>query len=121
MVPYFCVMASQRNFFLRSMNPLLPFMAVFAATGAVWSWTSVAQLGSPRWRAALAGLGLVLLLGQPAVLAVRLAVEPRREVVIRTQALAWVWQHARPREIVAFDAGQRWYLPAVRRLRVDVV
>jgi 4-amino-4-deoxy-L-arabinose transferase-like glycosyltransferase len=120
-VPYFCVMASQGNFFLRSMIPLLPFVAVFAAAGAVWVWNRIAQIQPHQWRAALAGLGLVLLLGEPAARAVRLAAELRHESDSRTQALAWLRQHARPGEVVAFDADLRWYLPAVRRLPLDVV
>ncbi len=131
-VPYFCLMAGQRNFFLRSMVPLLPFAAVLAGVGATWAWSTWTcgwwRRGAPpgidgaasRAATVVAVLGIAALLVEPATRAWQLAWALRREEDTRTEAVAWVARHARPGDVVAFDTGLRWYLPDLRSLPCDV-
>ncbi len=131
-VPYFCLMAAQHNFFLRSMIPLLPFAAVFAAAGAAWVWSTwlsrwwrgsaPAGMSATASRAAtvVAVIGIAVLLAEPATRALQLAWALRHEEDTRTEAVAWVARHARPGEVVAFDTDLRWYLPDLWSLPCDV-
>jgi len=124
MVPYFCLMASQRNFFLRSMIPLLPFAAVFAAVGTTWIGEQCRRTRALRGglsATVAATLGILILLAEPTDRAVHLAWLLRHDEDTRTEAVAWVRAHARPGEVVAFDANLRWFLPALRDLPVEVV
>ncbi len=122
-VAYFLYTAGQRFLPLRYILPVLPFMALFAATGMVgaWRWARRRSRGSNVWLPACAVAGVVVLLGGPArdSLAVARALAGDRDT--RTIAVDWLRRHAAPGSRVAVEAELRWFLPDLSGLPDTIV
>jgi len=121
---YFVYTTGQRFLPLRYIMPVLPFMALSAAVGAVWLWR---RLGMVRpaipaiamW--ALAAAGVLLLLVGPMRDSIGLARAFAGDRDTRSLAVDWLREHAPPGSTVAFEAELRWFVPDLNRLPVTVV
>jgi 4-amino-4-deoxy-L-arabinose transferase-like glycosyltransferase len=123
-VVYFVYTAGQRFLPLRYIMPVLPFIALFAAVGAVWLWRragSLRVLASPSARGALAAAGIVLLLFGPTRDSIALARALAQDRDTRALAVDWLRAHVPPGATVAFESELRWFIPDVNRLPFVVV
>ncbi|MHB8731317.1 MAG: LamG-like jellyroll fold domain-containing protein [bacterium] len=110
---YFLLMSSQRGLSLRQMTVVIPFAALFAAAGCVWTWRWLQR----HWPAAngsrapvLAGLALVALLAAPARDATMLGWTLGRQPDTRTAAVVWLQRHVAPGARIAFEDDLRWHV-----------
>ena len=123
-VVYFAYTAGQRFLPLRYIMPVLPFMVLSAAVGAVWLWRRLAALRPAiptvaMW--ALAAAGVLLLLVGPSRDSITLARALADDRDTRSLAVDWLGEHVPPGSTVAVEAELRWFVPDLNRLPLTVV
>ena len=121
---YFVYTAGQRFLPLRYIMPVLPFIALWAAVGAVWCWRRFVALRpavprSARW--AVAAVGVLLLLAGPTQGSIALARTLAQDRDTRALAVDWLRANVPPGATVAFEPELRWFIPDLNRLPFTVI